>query len=130
MAEQKTGRGKILSRILIWLPSLVITLFYIPNALDKLLNPNQTGKIVESSAVMITAGIFILLATALFLYNKTILIGTSMLVLYMTFIVLIHMYKGKPSEIVILILMATIFASYIRKPQLFHQKRVAPVERK
>jgi len=122
MIEQKVETGKILNRILIWLPSLAITLYYIPNALDKLLDPNQTGKIVENSAVMITAGIFLLIATALFLFNKTILIGTSMLVLYMIFIVLIHMYKGKPSEIVILILMATIFASYIRKPQLFHQK--------
>ncbi len=116
-------KGEILNRILIWLPSLVIILYYIPNALNKLLEPNQTGKIVENSAVMITAGIFLLIAVALFLYNKTILIGTSMLVLYMIFIVLIHMYKGKSSEVVILILMATIFASYIRKPQLFHQKQ-------
>ncbi|MEP6262275.1 MAG: hypothetical protein ABJ092_11895 [Gillisia sp.] len=123
MTEQKNGgKEKKLSRILIWIPSLVIAFYYIPNALDKLLDPNQTGKIVENAAVMITAGIFLLIATALFLYNKTILIGTSMLVLYMIFIVLIHMYKGKPSEIVILILMATIFASYIRKPQLFHQE--------
>lgn len=122
MAEQKPGVARTLNRILIWLPSLAILLFYIPNALDKLINHDQTGKIVESSAVMITAGVFILIGTALFLYNKTILIGTSMLVLYMTFIVLIHMHKGKPSEIVILILMATIFASYIRKPQLFHSK--------
>jgi hypothetical protein len=122
MTEQKVETGKILNKILLLLPSLAITLYYIPNALDKLLDPNQTGKIVENSAVMITAGIFLLIATALFLYHKTILIGTSMLVLYMIFIVLIHMYKGKPSEIVILILMATIFASYIRKPQLFHQK--------
>ena len=122
MVEQKLRTEKILSRILIWLPSLVIILFYIQNALDKLINHDQTGKIVESSMVMITAGIFILIGIALFLYNKTILIGTAMLVLYMTFIVLIHMHKGKPSEIVMLILMATIFASYIRKPQLFHQK--------
>lgn len=113
---------KALSRILMWLPSLVISLYYIPNALDKLLNPHQTGKIVENAAVMITAGIFLFLGMVLFLYKKTILIGTSMLVLYMIFIVLIHMYKGKPSEIVILILMATIFASYIRQPQMFHQK--------
>ena len=123
MTEQrKVGIENTFSRILIWLPSLIIILYYIPNALDKLLDPNQTGKIVENSAVMITAGIFLLIATALFLYNKTLLIGTSMLVLYMIFIVLIHMYKGKPSEIVILILMATIFASYIRKPKLFHQQ--------
>src|SRR5690606_11919598 len=123
MTEQKkTGIESTLSRILIWLPTLAIILFYIPNALDKFINPDQTGKVVESNTVMITAGVFILIGTALFLYNKTILIGTSMLALYMTFIVLIHMYKGKPSEIVILILMATLFASYIRKPQLFHQK--------
>jgi hypothetical protein len=119
MSEPKTGIDKKLSKILIWLPSLAVILFYIPNALDKLINHDQTGKVVESSAVMITAGIFILIGTALFLYNKTILIGTSMLVLYMIFIVLIHMYKGKPAEIVILILMATVFASYIRKPKLF-----------
>lgn len=113
----------ILKTILIWLPSVVISLFYIPNALNKLLEPNQTGKIVENSAVMITAGVFLLIAIALFLYNKTILIGTSLLALYMIFIVLIHMYKGKPSEVVILMLIVTIFAAYIRKPQLFHQKQ-------
>ncbi len=120
MAEQEKGIKKTLPRILVWLPTLAIILFYIPNALDKLIHHDQTGKIVESSAVMITAGVFILIGTALFLYNKTILIGTSMLVLYMIFIVLIHTYKGKPSEIVILILMSTIFAAYIRKPKLFH----------
>ena len=122
MTEQKMKTGKILKTILIWLPSLIITLFYIPNALNKLLEPDQTGKIIENSAVMITAGVFLLIATALFLYNKTILIGTALLSLYMIFIVLIHMYKEKPSEVVILILMATIFASYIRKPELFHLK--------
>ena len=111
--------NKILKTILLWLPSVMITLYYIPNALNKLLEPNQTGKIVESSAVIITAGIFLLIATALFLFNKTIMIGTAMLTLYMIFIVLIHMYKGKPSELVILILMATVFAGYIRKPELF-----------
>ena len=123
MSEQKTGIDKTLSRILKWIPSLAIILFYIPNALDKLINHDQTGKVVESSAVMITAGVYILLGVALFLYKKTMLIGTSMLALYMTFIVLIHMYKGKPAEIVILILIATIFASYIRKPLVFNKNQ-------
>jgi len=41
----------------------------------------------------------------------------------MVFIVLIHLYKEKSSEIVMLILMNTVFASYIRKPELFHQKK-------
>ena len=123
MHDQRVNREKTLAKILMWLPSLILTLYYIPNALDKLLDPNQTGKIVENSAVMITAGIFLLIAIALFLFNKTILIGTSMLVLYMVFIVLIHMYKGKPSEVVVLILIATVFASYIRKPQLFYSRQ-------
>ena len=114
--------SKILKTLLSWLPSLIIALFYIPNALDKILNSNQTDKIVANSTVMIVTGIFLLVSTTMFLYNKTILIGTALLSLYMTLIVFIHMYKGKPYEVTILIVMATIFASYIRKPQLFHQK--------
>ncbi|WP_196887408.1 hypothetical protein [Aureivirga sp. CE67] len=112
--------NKILKTILIWLPSLIVALFYIPNAMDKLLNPNQTGKIVQSSAVMITAGIYILLSLALFLYNKTMILGSFLLSLYMVSIISIHLYKGKPAEILILLLMSTIFAAYIRKPQYFN----------
>ncbi|MBG6129972.1 GTPase SAR1 family protein [Aquimarina sp. EL_43] len=113
---------KTLSTLLTWLPSLIIVLFFIPNALDKILNSNQTEKIVSNTAVMIIAGIYLLIAVVLFLYNKTVLIGTTLLAFYMTCIVCIHMYKGKQYEVTILIVMATIFASYIRKPQLFHQK--------
>lgn len=112
-----------LKLLVTWLPSVVITLFYIPNALDKILNSNQTDKIVADNTIMIATGIFLLIATALFLYNKTLLIGTTILALYMTLIVFIHMYKGKPYEVTLLIVMATIFASYIRKPQLFQQNQ-------
>lgn len=122
MAEPKTGERKILNKILLWLPSLIITLFYIPNALDKILNSNQADKIVANNNIMIATGIFLLASIAMFLYNRTVLVGTILLALYMTFIVFIHMYKGKPYEVAILIVMATIFASYIREPQLFHQK--------
>lgn len=115
--------NKILRTFLIWLPTVIITFFYIPNALDKILNSNQTDKIVANSSLMIATGIFLLVSTALFLYNKTILIGTTFLALYMTFVVFVHMYKGKPYEGTILIVMATIFAAYIRKPQLFHQNQ-------
>ena len=115
--------NKILKTLLTWLPSVIITLFFIPNALDKILNSNQTDKIVANSTIMITTGIFILISTILFLYNKTILIGTTLLALYMTFIVFIHMYKGKPYEVTILIVMTTVFAAYIRKPKIFHQSK-------
>ena len=42
--------NKILKTLLTWLPSIIITLFFIPNALDKILNSNQTEKIVANSA--------------------------------------------------------------------------------
>jgi hypothetical protein len=113
---------KILSTLLTWLPSVIILLFFIPNALNKILHPNQPEKFITNSIVMVGTGIFLLIASTLFLYNKTIRIGATFLASYMTFVVCIHMYKGKPYEVAILIVMATIFAAYIRKPQLFHQE--------
>lgn len=113
---------KVFSNLLLWLPSAILLLFFIPNALDKLFYPNQTEKIVTNSTVMISTGLFLLIASVLFLYHKTILIGTTLLAFYMTFIVCIHMYKGKPYEVAMLIVMAIIFAAYIRKPQLFHKE--------
>lgn len=113
---------KIISIVLTWLPSVIILLFFIPNALNKILYPSQLKKIITNNTVLIMIGIFLLIAIVLFLYNKTILIGTALLASYMTLIALIHFYKGKPYEVAILIVMATIFASYIRKPQLFHQE--------
>ena len=119
--------NKILKTLLTWLPSIIITLFFIPNALDKILNSNQTDKIVANSTIIITTGIFLLISTILFLYNKTILIGATLLTLYMTFIVFIHMYKGKPYEVTILIVMTTLFAAYIRSPKIFHQSKYANI---
>lgn len=119
------GLEQPIRKILTWLPSLIITLFYIPNALDKLLNSNQTDKIVANSNIMIATGVFLLISTALFLYRKTMLIGTFLLALYMTIIVFIHMYKGKPYEVTILIVIATTMATYIRNPKSFHHKTLS-----
>lgn len=80
-------------------------------------------KIITNSTVIIIVGIILLIATALFLYNKTIIIGTTLLASHITCIVFIHMYKGKPFEVVTLIVVSTVFAAYLRKPQLFHQKQ-------
>lgn len=113
---------KTLKIILIWLPSVIISLFYIPNAISKIFLLNTDDKIVSSSFILILTGVYLLLSTALFLYNKTIIIGTTFLAFYMTCIVFIHILKDKPYEVTILIIMATIFAAYIRMPQLFIQK--------
>lgn len=111
--------NSFIKKLLTWLPSLVILLFFIPNALHKLTHHNQTDKIIANSGIMIATGIFLLIAVALFLYPKTLVIGTALLVLYMTLIVGIHMYKGKAYEVTILIVMSTIFAAYIRQPKYF-----------
>lgn len=115
MKIEKTFRSA-----LVWLPSLVISIFFVSNAVEKIFHSNQMDKVISNSAAIITVGIILLVATALFLYDKTIILGTFLLASYMTCIVFIHMYKGKPFEVVILIVMSTIFAAYLRKPQLFH----------
>ncbi len=113
---------QVFKTVVTWLPSLIITLFYIPNAFNKLLEPNQTGKVIENGALMFSVGVFLVVATALFLYNRTVLFGAGLLALYMTFITIIHLYKGKPYEVAILIVMCTVFAAYIRMPKSFHKK--------
>jgi len=86
------------------------------------MNADQMDKIVKNNVVLILTGIFLLIAVIFFLHNKTILIGALLLSLYMTMITLIHIYKGKPYELAILIVMATVFSAYIRAPQLFLNK--------
>lgn len=113
---------KFLVPVLTWLPSLIVTLFFIPNALDKIQNPIQPDKVITNSSLMIGLGIILLIAMALFLYNKTMLIGTFILASYIASVTIIHMFKGKPYEIVLLITMCTIFAAYLRKPQLFYKR--------
>lgn len=76
-------------------------------------------KVVTNKVVLIIVGSILLLATALFLVNKTLLWGTAFLALYMTFIVFIHLYKEKPFEVAALIVLATILSAYMRKPAVF-----------
>lgn len=112
---------QIISKVFSTLPAAMISLFFLANASDKILDNHQTGKIIENSGIMKTAGIFLLMSLILFLYRKTMLVGTAFLVLYMIMIVGIHMFKGKPFEIALLIVVGTIFSTYIRKPSMFQK---------
>ena len=113
---------KLISTVLIWLPSIVISMIFIQNGVGKIFESNQSAKIITNNTVIIMVGIMLLIATVLFLFNKTIIWGTAILAFYMTFIVFIHLYKEKPFEVAVLIIVATIFAAYLRKPELFHLK--------
>ena len=113
---------KISRRILIWLPSIMMSMIFIQNGLGKIFQINQPDKIVKNEAVLITVGIILIVATILFLINKTIIWGTTILALYMTCISIIHILKEKPFEVTALIVLGTIFSAFIRKPKIFHQK--------
>ncbi len=106
-----------------WLPSLVISIFFFLNAFEKIFYSNQLDKIISNGSMIVMVGVLLLVATALFLYDETLIFGTVVLACYMTCIVFIHLLKGKPFEVVILIVMCTIFAAYLRRPKLFHQVR-------
>ena len=112
---------KIIRTALIWLPSLMLAMIFIQNGLGKILHSGQMNKIVKNDTLFIAGGITLLIATVLFLNNKTMLWGTTILVFYMTFIAFIHLYKGKPFEVAVLIIICTIFAAYLRKPQFFQK---------
>ena len=106
---------KIFKKILIWLPSLVITIFFISNAIEKIFQFNQIDKNRSYDVLFIIIGINLLVGTAFFLYDKTMILGTIMLACYMTGVIFVHMYKEEPFSVTILIVISTIFAAHLRK---------------
>lgn len=114
---------KIIKTILIWLPSVMISIIFIQNGLGKIFQTNEMDKIITNNTVIISVGIILLISTVLFLINKTIIWGTTMLALYMTFITFIHISKEKPFEVVALIVVGTIFSACIRQPKLFYREQ-------
>ncbi|GGG95834.1 hypothetical protein GCM10011416_11880 [Polaribacter pacificus] len=116
--------AELLKKLLVKLPSVVMAVIFIQNGLTKVFNSGQLDKVIKNQTVLILVGVLLLIATCLFLFQKTLLIGTVFLSLYMCFIVCVHLYKGKPIEVTALIIVATIFAAYLRKPELFYQDKL------
>ena len=109
---------KTAKHLLLWIPSLVVAYFFLDNGLTKIFFSNGMDKIGASTNLLITSGIFLVLAVALFLSKKTLVYGTAFLVLYMTAIVFIHISKEKPFLLTASIVVLTLFAAYLRKTQL------------
>lgn len=110
---------KVAKITLTWLPSLMLLFIYVPNAWKKIFDPIPVEKVIQSKTIMVITGGYLIIGCALFIYHKTLTIGTLMLTLYMVFITFIHLVKGKPHEVVILIIIATVFAAYLRKSNAF-----------
>ena len=109
---------KVFWIILTWLPSILMSVLLVLNATDKILY-DQLDKIITNRVFMGLVGLVLLISTALFMYNKTIIYGASILVLYLTSITFIHLLKGKPFEVVLLLVIGLIFATFLRKSSMF-----------
>lgn len=105
--------------MLVWLPSVMLALIFLPNAIEKICRPDQLDKVITNPILLVIIGLILAVAVVMFLINKTMIWGAAILVLYMSMVALIHMYKGKPHEVVALIVVSTVFAAYIRQPHLF-----------
>ena len=114
--------SKTIKTVLIWLPSILIIVFFIQNAFDKIFYSNELDKLGSNNTILILTGVVLLIATALFIYERTIIVGTAILATYMTIVVFVHISKGKPFFLTILIVLLTIIAGYIRRTKLNNTK--------
>lgn len=102
-----------------WLPSIVMVMIFVENGLGKVINSDTTDKVIKSEAFIMAVGVLLIVASVLFLFKKTMIWGASFMVLYMTVITGIHWYKDKPFEVVALIVVGVVFATFIRRPEAF-----------
>ena len=109
--------------VLTWIPTIAVAPFFIQNGVDKILYYDQVDKVFLNSTGIVVAGIILVIATALFLYKKTAVIGGSILTPYMAMIVCIHIYKDKPFILASLIVITTIVAVYVRKSKPINKWR-------
>jgi hypothetical protein len=100
---------------LTWLPSILVAIFFIRNAFEKIFQSDEISKLGLGTASIILVGVGLLVATALFLVQRTVIIGTVILAAYMAFVVVVHFIKGKPFVLTLVIVLVTVFAGYIRK---------------
>tara|TARA_R110000868_G_scaffold68720_2_gene203209 strand:+ start:117 stop:473 length:357 start_codon:yes stop_codon:yes gene_type:complete len=114
----KINSTKNLKLILIWIPSLLVAYIFLENGFTKIFYSNGMDKLGVSNTILIAVGFILIISVALFLYKKTLLYGAAILALYMTAIVFIHISKGKPFFLTFLIVLLTLFATYLRKTQL------------
>lgn len=113
--EINTGKQNLITNILKWLPSILVAIFFVQNALEKIIHSTTLDKAGLSPTQILLVGIILLVATALYLTDKTMIIGTILLALYMTSVTIIHFNNGKPYIIASQIVVAILYGAYIRQ---------------
>jgi len=114
--------SNILKCTISWLPTIPVVFFFLQNALEKVLYPGQLDKMGLSENALILIGVTLMVATVLFLFERTVLIGTLILATYMSIIVFIHALEEKPFLIAILIVLLIILAGFVRMPKFKNLK--------
>ncbi len=112
---ENTGNKKWIKTIMVWLPSTLVAIFFIQNGIEKILKSTELDKVGLSSTQILIVGVILLISTALYLIDRTMIIGTVILMLYMAGIVIIHIQKGKPFIIAGLIVITIGYGAYMRR---------------
>jgi hypothetical protein len=113
--KESTVKKNWIHTIIIWLPSALVTLFFIQNGIEKILKSTELDKVGLSSTQILIVGVILLISTALYLIDRTMILGTVILMLYMAGIVVVHIQKGKPFIITGLIVIAIGYGAYMRR---------------
>ena len=120
VTKQNVDKKNWIKTIIVWLPSILVAMFFVQNAFEKIFKSTELDKVGLSSAQIIIAGVILLIATTMYLIDRTMIIGSVVLALYMIGIVGIHIQKGKPFIIAGIIVIAVGYGSYLRKVKITH----------
>lgn len=121
-AEINTENQHWIKTLLVWLPSILVALFFVQNGLEKVFMSTELDKVGLSSTQIIIVGIVLLIATTFYLIDKTMLMGTIILATYMIGIVIIHIQKEKPFILAGLIVGTICLGAYLRKMKIIPKK--------
>ncbi len=108
--------------IVVWLPSILVAIYFIQNAVEKIVMSTELDKAGLSPTQIFIVGIILLVATALYVIDKTMIIGSTVLALYMISVVCIHFNNGKPYIIASQIVLAILYGAYIRRMKIVPKK--------
>jgi hypothetical protein len=100
--------------LVVWLPSILVAIFFIQNAIEKIVKSTELDKASLSPTQIMIVGMVLLVATTMYLIDKTLIIGTVVLALYMISVVIIHFNNGKPYIIASQIVLAILYGAYMR----------------
>lgn len=113
----KTKQEKIAG----WLLSGIVSLIFVGSGFFKLSGTDGTAEMAKNlggQSNLIILGVLELFITALFLYNKTGVIGTLLMVAYMGGAMAVHFISGQSMGIVLVAQVLIWVASLVRFPEL------------